>query len=68
MDHIRIRVDEVRHLLEKHQPLVFVDSRNPRAWAEATERLPGALRVAAENVQETLDALPRGKPLVVYCT
>jgi rhodanese-related sulfurtransferase len=61
-------VDAVRQRFERGEPLLFVDARNPRAWAEGHDKLPGAVRVPADQVDGNLHKLPRGRPIVTYCT
>ena len=64
----RITVGEVRQRLDRGEPLLFLDTRNPKAWAEADVKLPGALRVEADKVDERLTEIPRGRSIVTYCT
>ena len=64
MSDIRIEPEEARDL----ENVVFVDARNPTAWGEATTKLPGAIRVPANDLEGHLDELPKGRPLVTYCT
>ena len=54
--------------LGRGEEIVFVDSRNPKAWAESDVKLPGAIRVEADRVREHLAEIPRGRPVVAYCT
>ena len=67
-DHIRISIDEVRKRRKAGEDIVFIDSRNPVAWGESDVKVPGAIRVPADRVSQHLAALPKNKPLVVYCT
>ena len=67
-DNLRISVDELRKRMNAGEHLVFVDSRNPRAWGESDVRLPGAIRVPAEEAEKHLASIPADKPIVVYCT
>ena len=64
----RITAAEVGERLAQGDPLVFVDSRNPQAWAESDVMVPGAIRVAADAVDENAGVLPQGRPIVAYCT
>ncbi|HZS37422.1 MAG TPA: rhodanese-like domain-containing protein [Polyangia bacterium] len=65
---LRISVDDVARRLERGEPVLFVDVRNPTAWGEAREQLPGALRVSGDQVERAAASLPRGRPIVTYCT
>ena len=40
----RISPPKVCSLLSSGRPIVFVDTRNPKAWAESDQKLPGAIR------------------------
>jgi rhodanese-related sulfurtransferase len=60
--------DEVKQRLDRGEPIVFVDSRSPQAWAVSYLRLPGAIRIPADQVDGNVKALPRGRPIVTYCT
>ena len=65
---IRISVEETLQRLHRGEPFTFVDSRNPRAWGSATHKLPGALRVPADAVDQHLSEIPSGHVVVAYCT
>ena len=64
MSDIRIDPAEARGLKDA----VFVDARNPMAWGEATTKLPGAIRIPANDLDAHLHELPKGRPIVTYCT
>ena len=63
-----LTVSEVRDLIERGEPVAFVDSRNPIAWGSSKVKLPGARRVPIDEVDQHLPALPRDRRLIVYCT
>jgi len=54
--------------LARGEKIVFLDTRNPKAWAEADAKLPGAIRVEADRVGEHVREIPHGRPIVTYCT
>ena len=64
----RANADEVKTRLGRGEPIVFLDTRNPKAWAESDVKVPGAIRVEADRVREHLPEIPRGRPIVTYCT
>jgi len=64
----RVSVAEVRALVERGEPITFIDSRNPIAWASSKIKIRGAHRVPIDEVPEHLDELPRDQRLIVYCT
>ncbi len=63
-----LSVAEVRTILERGDPVTFIDSRNPIAWASSKIKVRGALRVPIDEVPEHLNTLPRDQQLIVYCT
>jgi rhodanese-related sulfurtransferase len=68
MEPTRVTVDEVRERMERGEPFTFIDSRNPKAWAESNMKLPGAIRVPAEEVEQHLSEIPKDRVVIVYCT
>ena len=68
MEVTRVTVDEVKKRMEKGEPFTFIDARNPKAWAEAKEQLPGAIRVPADAVAEHLAEIPHDRVIITYCT
>lgn len=61
-------VDELRNRLDRGEDVFFVDTRNPKAWAAAETKLPGAIRVPADQVEQHLADVPRDRTVVTYCT
>lgn len=68
MEVTRVTVDEVKDRMDRGEAFTFVDTRNPQAWGEATTKLPGAIRVSADEVEERLDEIPRDRTVITYCT
>ena len=64
----RLSVADVRAIVERGDPVTFVDSRNPIAWASSKIKIRGAHRVPIDAVPEHLHELPRDRRLIVYCT
>jgi rhodanese-related sulfurtransferase len=64
----RVTADEIKERLDRGEPIVFIDARNPQAWGEADEKIAGAIRVPADEVDEHLDEIPKGRSVVTYCT
>ena len=67
-DSLRITVDEVRKRMEAGEDFVFIDTRNPQARAESEVKLPEAIRVPLDSLDDNLSKIPKGKPVVAYCT
>ena len=68
MEATRITVDEVRERMERGEEFAFVDTRNPKAWAEADQKLPHAIRVPAEELAAHVNEIPRDRAFITYCT
>lgn len=67
-DNLRITLDEVRRKMDSGEPVVFLDTRNPQAWADSDEKVPGAIRVPVDGFESRLSEIPQNKPIVIYCT
>ncbi len=68
MEATRVTADEVKERMDRGEPLVFIDTRNPQAWAESDAKLPGAIRVPADEVEQHLKEIPRDRAVITYCT
>jgi rhodanese-related sulfurtransferase len=68
MEATRVTVDEIRERMARGEQFAFVDTRNPKAWAEADTRLPGAIRVPADEVEKHLAEIPKDRAVITYCT
>ena len=68
MEATRITVDEVKQRLDRGEQFTFVDTRNPKAWAEAESKLPSAIRVPADELEQHLNEIPKDRTAIIYCT
>lgn len=68
MEVTRVTVDEVKERMDRGEQFTFVDTRNPKAWAEAKTKLPGAIRVPADEVEQHLSEIPHDRAAITYCT
>ena len=64
----RVTVDEIKERMDRGEQFTFVDTRNPKAWAEAETKLPGAIRVPADEVEKHFDEIPHDRAVITYCT
>jgi len=64
----RITADDLKRRVEAGQDFVFIDTRNPQAWAESGDKAAGALRIPLDDLEKHLPNLPKSKPIVAYCT
>jgi rhodanese-related sulfurtransferase len=68
MEATRVTVDEVKERMDRGEQFVFLDTRNPQAWGEAETKLPGAIRVPADEAEQHLQEIPRDRAVITYCT
>ena len=68
MEATRVTVAEVKERMDRGEAFTFVDTRNPTAWGEADTKLPGAIRVPSNEVEQHLDQIPRDRSVITYCT
>ena len=68
MEATRVTVDEVKERMNRGEEFTFIDTRNPNAWGEAQTKLPGAIRVPADEVEEHVSEIPRDRTAITYCT
>jgi rhodanese-related sulfurtransferase len=54
--------------MEKGEDFVVIDTRNPQEWAKSDVKVPEAIRVSADKIEEILSTIPKEKPIVAYCT
>jgi rhodanese-related sulfurtransferase len=64
----RISPEEVNARVLAGEPIVFLDTRNPKAWAESDRKIPGAVRVPTDDVESHLNEIDRASTIVAYCT
>jgi membrane protein DedA with SNARE-associated domain len=64
----RISVEELTAQLAAEEPPLVVDVRTSGALLLDPRSIPGALRLGIEEIAERLDALPRAREVVLYCT
>ncbi len=68
MEATRVTVDEVKERMDRGEAFTFIDTRNPKAWAEADTKLPAAIRIPADEAEQHFDQVPRDRTAITYCT
>jgi rhodanese-related sulfurtransferase len=68
MEATRITVDEIKQRLDRGEQFAFVDTRNPQAWGQSDKKLPGAIRVPADELEQHLNEIPKDRSVITYCT
>lgn len=64
----RVGVAELDQRLRAGERLLVLDVRPREAWSGDTVRIPGATWLPLDEVPQRARDLPRGRPLVVYCS
>lgn len=64
----RIGPDELKRRMDAGEPITVVDLRHPIEFAADPRTIPGALRIAAEDLAGGSPVLPPGVEVVLYCT
>ncbi|MFN2530348.1 MAG: rhodanese-like domain-containing protein [Pyrinomonadaceae bacterium] len=68
MEATRVTADEIKERIERGEQFTFVDTRNPKAWAEAETKIAGAVRIPADEVASRSGEIPRERTIITYCT
>jgi len=68
MEATRVTVDELKQRMDRGEQFAFVDTRNPTAWGEAEKKLPGAIRLPADEIEKHFDEIPKDRTVITYCT
>ena len=68
MNTTKITIAEAKAKLDRGELLIFLDARNPKAWDAAAVKLPGAIRVPANEVEQHVQQIPRDHTIIPYCT
>jgi rhodanese-related sulfurtransferase len=64
----RITVEELNKRMNAGEDFTIIDTRNPKAWAEADTKIPEAVRIPIDELEASLTRIPKDKPVVAYCT
>jgi rhodanese-related sulfurtransferase len=64
----RISVEELYRLMQAGDDPVILDVRSASAFALDPRTIPGALRITLPQIEQQLQALPRQRDIVLYCS
>jgi len=64
----RITADQLFEKLEKVEPVMIVDLRNALDIATAGTKLPGALHMSPDELDQRHQEIPRDRDIILYCT
>ena len=68
MEVTRVTIDEIKERMDRGEQFTFIDARNSEAWAEAETKLPGALRITADDLEQHLSEISHERTVITYCT
>jgi rhodanese-related sulfurtransferase len=55
----RITAQELNRRMEAGEDFTIIDVRNPQAWAESNTKIPEAIRVAIDELDQKLPSIPK---------
>lgn len=64
----RISPQDLRERLTRGEDLVVVDLRSELAYQEQGLRIPGAIHIPPGEFNLRIGEIPKGRPIVMYCT
>ena len=64
----RITPDELKELMDRGSPVVVVDLRHSADTSGSGASIPGAIRVAIDDIENGHDRIPRDREIVLFCT
>jgi uncharacterized protein (DUF58 family) len=64
----RITPEELLRKIEAGEEVIIVDLRNPLDVETEGHKLPGALRMAPDELEERHQEIPRDRDIILYCT
>jgi membrane protein DedA with SNARE-associated domain/rhodanese-related sulfurtransferase len=64
----RLEPEELKRLLDAHEPVYIVDLRHPLELLPDPFTLPGALHLAPDALAARQGEIPRDRDVVLYCT
>jgi rhodanese-related sulfurtransferase len=59
---------DVKRRIDCGERFAFVDARSIDEWIESPGRIEHSLRMTVSEVEERLNAVPRNRTIVTYCT
>ena len=68
MASMRISPEEANALVLSGKKVIFLDSRNPTAWAESAAKIPGGIRMPVDEVEKHVPELDKDVTIIAYCT
>lgn len=63
-----IGVADLKRALDRGDPVVVLDVRQPDAYRQSPAAIPGSIRIPPGELPERFTQVPQGRPVVTYCT
>ena len=63
-----ISAEDAWRLVEAGAKPFFLDTRNEKHWGQSDVKIRGAVRIWREELAARIDEVPRGRPIITYCT
>ncbi len=64
----RISAEDAKKIIDRGEGAVFIDVRNPTAWAQSSAKIRGAWRITLGHASEYANDIPRDRAIIAYCT
>jgi rhodanese-related sulfurtransferase len=64
----RITIPDLQRLIDEGKAPVIVDVRSRAAAQRDPRRIPGAVRLVIEEIDEKISELPPDREIILYCT
>jgi sulfur-carrier protein adenylyltransferase/sulfurtransferase len=63
-----VSATEAKQMIDRGEPVIFIDARNPVAWGSSQVKLPGAIRIPVDHVDDHVGEVARDATAISYCT
>lgn len=63
-----ISAEDAWRLVEAGANPFFLDTRNEKHWGQSDVTIRGAVRIWRGELEARLGEVPRGRPIITYCT
>ena len=68
MSSLRLSPEEANARVQSGERVLFLDARNPTAWGESDQKIPGSIRVPADAVEDHIQEIDKDFTVIAYCT
>jgi putative intracellular protease/amidase len=68
LERARISAPELKQRLERGEDIVIIDLRSDLTYHADSVKVAGAIWIAPDDFEQRYQEIPRGRPVVMYCT